>query len=126
MNDYFTILVILVIIDLIWLFLQKDYYSNFVYNFQGSKMNVRIVPAVLLYFILAYAIYTFAIKSKDVSNKTDIIKRSALLGLIIYGIYDLTNYATLTKWTLHMTIIDITWGSLICALTAAIYLKVKN
>jgi uncharacterized membrane protein len=41
-------------------------------------------------------------------------------GLIVYGVYDLTNYATLDRWPLALTLIDITWGMFICGTTAAV------
>ncbi len=33
-----------------------------------------------------------------------------LFGFIGYGVYDLTNYATLTQYTLRMTVVDICRG----------------
>ncbi len=44
----------------------------------------------------------------------------ALYGLIGYGIYDLTNRATLARWSLKMTVIDMAWGATLCATTALV------
>ena len=33
----------------------------------------------------------------------------ALFGLVVYGVYDLTNYALLKDWSLSMTIVDMLW-----------------
>ena len=54
--------------------------------------------------------------------------RGALLGLVAYGTYDLTNQATLVGWPWHVTLADLAWGSaasgvasaLSCATTLAI------
>jgi len=45
----------------------------------------------------------------------------------MYGLYDLTNYATLTNYTLTMTVKDMAWGTFLSALVAAagFYLKPK-
>lgn len=43
----------------------------------------------------------------------------ALFGLVVYGVYDLTNYATLKGWPLAVTAVDIAWGTTACALAAA-------
>ena len=43
-----------------------------------------------------------------------------LFGLIGYGIYDLTNYATLTNYTLRMTAVDMAWGCVLSAATATV------
>ncbi len=34
----------------------------------------------------------------------------ALYGLVLYGVYDLTNLATLDRWTVRLTLADIAWG----------------
>jgi len=46
--------------------------------------------------------------------------RGALLGLVAYGAYDLTNHATIAGWPLSMTLIDIAWGVVVTALTSVI------
>jgi uncharacterized membrane protein len=43
----------------------------------------------------------------------------ALLGALCYMTYDLTNQATLARWPLHMTLIDVTWGTFATATAAA-------
>jgi len=39
----------------------------------------------------------------------------ALLGLISYATYDLTNLATIKDWPLLVTIVDIIWGTVLGA-----------
>jgi len=43
----------------------------------------------------------------------------AVLGLIAYATYDLTNYSILKVWPLGLTVIDIAWGLVLTALSAA-------
>lgn len=43
----------------------------------------------------------------------------ACFGLVVYGVYDLTNLATLRDWTVTLTIVDIAWGTSACALAGA-------
>ena len=44
----------------------------------------------------------------------------AVFGLILYGVYDLTNMSVLDKWTWRMTLADIVWGSVLCGTTSVI------
>ena len=44
----------------------------------------------------------------------------SLFGLVLYGVHDLTNYATLDKWSLRMTLVDIVWGTVLSAATAVV------
>ena len=44
----------------------------------------------------------------------------ALYGLVLYGVYDLTNLAVLEKWTVRMTLADIVWGCVLCGTISVI------
>jgi uncharacterized membrane protein len=35
----------------------------------------------------------------------------ALFGLVVYGVYDFTNYATLRQWPFALTLVDVAWGA---------------
>jgi uncharacterized membrane protein len=43
-----------------------------------------------------------------------------ILGLVTYGTYDLTNYATLRNWTLKITVIDLLYGAVVVAVVAVV------
>ena len=42
----------------------------------------------------------------------------AALGFVAYATYDLTNQATLRVWPVHLTLIDLTWGTILTAAAA--------
>jgi uncharacterized membrane protein len=43
-----------------------------------------------------------------------------LLGLVTYGIYDMTNLAVLEKWTLTVSLADIAWGGVLNGMMAVV------
>ena len=43
----------------------------------------------------------------------------AILGLVAYATYDLTNQATLRDWPLSITLADIPWGAFVTAIGAS-------
>jgi uncharacterized membrane protein len=43
----------------------------------------------------------------------------AVFGLVVYGVYDFTNYSTLRQWSLMLTLTDVTWGAVASAACAA-------
>jgi uncharacterized membrane protein len=47
----------------------------------------------------------------------------ALLGLVSYAAYDLTNLATLRGFPLTMALVDMVWGSVLCAIVSAVTYK---
>jgi uncharacterized membrane protein len=44
----------------------------------------------------------------------------AAYGLVVYGVYDLTNRAVLEHWPLAITLADILWGCVICGVTSMV------
>lgn len=44
----------------------------------------------------------------------------ALLGLVAYGTYDLTNQATLRGWSTVVTVVDMAWGASLTAVVVGI------
>ena len=43
----------------------------------------------------------------------------ALLGLVVYGVYDFTNYSTLRQWPFVLALADVVWGAVASAACAA-------
>ena len=106
--------ILLLSIDFIYLNIIRDYFSKQIRNVQGSQMKVNYLGAALCYIFLITGINYFIIKPrKSVSD-------AFLLGLVIYGVYETTNYALFTNWSILTVIIDTLWGGLLFASTTYI------
>ncbi|MGE7468583.1 DUF2177 family protein [Bosea sp. NPDC003192] len=71
----------------------------------------RYVPAALFYFGFPLGVLHFAVMPAVRSGgANDALVNGALIGLLAYATYDLTNYATLRPWTLTITLADIIYG----------------
>jgi uncharacterized membrane protein len=84
--------------------------------------SIRIVPAILFYLLYIFGIVWFAVTpalSNGGSLQTAAVN-GALLGLVCYGTYDLTNHATLKVWPAFITVMDMTWGTLLTASAAVV------
>jgi uncharacterized membrane protein len=95
------------ILDGIWLgIITKSLYQKYL----GDLMlkNPRFIPAIIFYFIFALAVMVFVVT--PALNGTWSLAHGALLGLVIYGGYDLTNLAILKGWPLGLSLLDIAWG----------------
>jgi uncharacterized membrane protein len=114
----------IILMDLVWLTLRNSYHQALFKSIQQSPIVPRILPAILVYGILITAVYVGAVQST--SSVSTGIARGAFVGAILYGFYDLTNYATLLKWTLQMTVTDIVWGVCLCAVAAGVGVYVKK
>jgi uncharacterized membrane protein len=49
-----------------------------------------------------------------------------MLGIIIYGVYETTTYATLQKWKLETVVKDTLWGGILFYLTTFFTYKLKD
>ena len=81
--------------------------------------DLRVAPAVIFYFLFPTGLVVFAaMPAVYGGSAATALGHGALFGLIAYGTYDLTNYATLRNWTLKVTLIDLAYGMIVAALTS--------
>jgi uncharacterized membrane protein len=109
-------------LDAGWLTFRYAYHQNLFKTVQGSVLQVRWIPALLIYILMPSALYIWA---KGTTVREAAVK-GALVGFILYAFYDLTNYATLQGWTLEMTITDVLWGALLCTAGATAGYVIQN
>ncbi len=115
----FGILVALLAGDAVWLTLRKSYHEKLfaaVQNSPPTALSIRWIPAIFVYLLLAFALYMVAVKTA--TSYRNAALNGALVGGIMYGFYDFTNWATLKGWTAHMTATDMAWGAAAGALGA--------
>jgi uncharacterized membrane protein len=105
--------VIFFIIDILWLGLfAKNMYQSQIGFILAKKPNWY--AAIVFYILYIVFLMIFAIMpALQTSSLNDAMLYGALYGFITYATYDLTNLATLEKWPLKVTIIDIIWGTLL-------------
>lgn len=83
--------------------------------------GIRITPAITFYLLYIFGIVWFAVSPalQNGGSLQTAALNGALLGLVCYGTYDLTNQATMKVWPTYITILDISWGIVLTS-TAAI------
>jgi len=116
---YAGALATLVVADMIWL---GSMVSRVYRPTLGDILlsGVNLPPAIVFYLLYPVGVLIFAVApALKNGSPTDAIVSGALFGFFAYTTYDLSNYATLRNWTLQLTIIDIAWGTLLGAMTAA-------
>jgi uncharacterized membrane protein len=107
---YIIAVVIFFAIDMLWLGLVARSFYKQKLGFIMSD-NVNWLAAVIFYLIYIGGILYFAVMPalKDSAWQLALIN-GAVLGLLCYATYDLTNMATINKWPLQVVVVDITWG----------------
>ena len=104
----------MLLLDSVYLFLTRSLFGEMVAKIQRTAMQFRLEGAVIVYLLLAIGLYYFIVKPGR--SAWD----AALLGLVIYGTFDFTNYAILKNYDLKIAIMDTVWGSILFALTTLV------
>ena len=87
--------------------IRGDLFNSIIQNVQTTPLETRLYPILLSYLFMAFIIYYFLI----FKNATTI--EAGLLGMLIFGIYELFNFATLKKWDIMYSMLDILWGGIL-------------
>lgn len=102
-------------LDYVWL----RYLAFAMYRAELGRLLLttpRPWPAGLFY--LSYLMGTVVLcvlPGLDAQSWIQAAFKGAVLGLVAYGAYDLTNLATLNGWSIKVSVVDLAWGT---ALTA--------
>jgi len=98
-------------LDFLYLNYLKEYLFSQVKSVQGSSISVRYESAIACYILLILGLYYFIIRPKRS------IVDAFLLGIVIYGVYETTTYASFKSWKLDTVIMDTFWGGILFSLT---------
>ena len=80
------------------------------------------IPAAAAFYVL-YAVGIVGLAVMPAGSWRGALGRGALLGLVAYATYDLTNQATLAGWDSGLTLFDMAWGTIATGAAAAIGFK---
>ena len=78
----------------------------------------RLLPAVLFYLLYVLGCVVFVVLPSI--NWQCAARLGALLGLVAYGTYDLSNWATLQGWSASLALMDMAWGTFLTAVCGTV------
>ena len=107
----------LILCDLIWFSLtKKSLYTPTIQNVtQRTDNPFRIGGGLFAWLLLASAI---AVQMPKTIEEAAVY--GALVGLVIYGVFNMTNYAIFKDWSLTVSAVDTMWGICNCCSAAVI------
>lgn len=122
---YGILVPIVVAIDFLWLgVIMAGFYKSELGPL-ARRVGDSLAPvkwaAVAVWLLIPLGIILFALPRISASDPyLTGVGWGFLYGIILYAVYDLTNYALLDRWSLKMTVVDILWGGVLCGLGAGI------
>jgi uncharacterized membrane protein len=109
--------VTLVALDLTWFAASRPLYESVV-----TKKPVNVGAAIVVWVLLCSAI---GVQERPASPLEAAVY-GALVGFVVYGVYNATNYAIMADWPLHVALVDTMWGCVVCAAAALVVYAVFN
>lgn len=106
--------IVLVVIDFVYLSTMSKYFNNLVNKIQGRPIQFKLLGALLCYIFLVGGLNYFII------NQNKPLIDAFILGAVIYGVYETTNYAIFDDWNWFPVIADTIWGGILFYLTTKI------
>jgi uncharacterized membrane protein len=127
-RNFFVALASFVVLDTLWLgVIMKQFYRAELGPIARTAADGSLAPiwaaAIPVYAILALGIAVFVAPRFTLGSTMSADGYGALFGWLVFGLYDLTNLATLKNYSVALTIVDIMWGDITCGLTALVVRK---
>jgi uncharacterized membrane protein len=113
------------VMDLIWLgVVARSFYQSQMGHLMRAQVNW--VAAIAFYLLFVAGIVVLAVwPAVERQSFTHALALGALLGLVTYAAYDLTNLATLEGFPLTVALVDLAWGTVLCATVSAVTYRVS-
>lgn len=105
------ILLTMLALDSVYLYMTGSLFGQMVAKIQRTSMQIRFGGAAMVYLFLVMGLYYFIIRPGRS------VWEAGLLGLVIYGTFDFTNYAMLKNYDIAIGIMDTMWGAILFATT---------
>ena len=116
-KTFFIALLFFFIIDVFWIyFVATPMYKQEV----GALMELKVPPALIFYVIFLLGLIFFVINPNQNNTLINVFLIGAFFGLVTYGTYDLTVYASMNIFSLKLVVADILWGMLLSGSVAVL------
>ena len=103
-------IILFIIIDSIYLSLVNPMFNNVIKNIQGNNIKLKLDGAIYAYICIVLIFNYFIIYKKGK------LLDAFMLGFLTYGIFEGTNRALFSNWTINVMLIDSLWGGILFSL----------
>ncbi len=117
-------LIVLLGLDVLWLKLFMSTFFRDQVAFFGMYLTHgftgRVWAALLAYVFMAAGFTAFVAPLLARGQALGNFITGACYGMVLYGVYALTNYAIFAQWPLSLVGVDILWGGFLFGLTSLV------
>ncbi|MAF89994.1 MAG: hypothetical protein CL674_01885 [Bdellovibrionaceae bacterium] len=115
MKNFIFCFLIFIGLDLIWfqVFMKSFATEQLGFHLQTSpdgSLQANVLAAVLAYLCMTVLFHFFMAPTiKELSTQKALLS-AAIFGLMIFGVFDLTNLALLKSYPIKFVVVDMLWG----------------
>ncbi|MBY0470906.1 DUF2177 family protein [bacterium] len=107
-----------IVLDFLWLgFVVKKFnlrQLSEIGRIENGDFKILYTPALIVYVLMGLAVTMFVLPRLEAGNS--VLKDfwvGAALGLMVYGVYDMTNLAILKNYPVQFALADMAWGTFV-------------
>ncbi|MCZ8179805.1 MAG: DUF2177 family protein [Rhizobium sp.] len=116
---YFSTALVFFAIDYLWLTrIAIGFYREHIGALLLETPNFAAAGIFYLFYV-AGLVYFAVMPAVSAGTVVTALVNGALIGLLAYGTYDMTNLATLKGWSLQVSLVDMAWGAFLSATASA-------
>ncbi len=124
-------ILVMLVLDAVWL----KWFAGSFFAEQLSKIgrftesgdwDVRMGPAIGVYVLMSLGIEIFIFGNTRIQGLRMTLLHGAFLGLLVYGVFDLTNRAIIKEYPIPMVTVDMMWGTFLFAATTFVNFQLKK
>ena len=124
--NYLFCIIIFIIIDLPYLYVNKDNYYDKIKKISGKKtLTSRYYSVIIIYLALSLGIIFLVLpnipKNSDITTKIrNSIIYGGIFGIAAYATFDFTMHFMFQDWDIMVSVMDTLWGFVLCSLVTFI------
>ncbi len=116
---FFFLVIDLVFISQVMGPLYANHYPNLLRQV-NDKIQLNVWAALACYTLMVVGLWYFCGQLPSTCSWAKVFFQGFFLGVLFYGIFDLTNLAILSGWSWWISAWEILWGGVICSATYAV------
>lgn len=117
-----TTIAIMLAIDFTWLTLQQPMYASLVRSVQGRQISIHFASAIASYAFVVLGFAGLVVPEIKVTTaSTSAFQKGALVGLVVYGVFNATNAAIFDGYKVKAGVVDTLWGTFLFAISGALF-----
>jgi len=124
---FFVSLALYIALDMAWIgWLMQSFYQT-QFAALATPITMRLGAGLAVWTLIVAGSFMFVVPTGNNLGMSEVFCRGLAFGFIVYGVYDLTNFATLANWPIKLLVIDMAWGTLNNGLLALLitYLRAR-